>query len=313
VVRPVVDPDLAVAHGLFSRKQALAAGYTAAGIQLRLRRGQWERVGRGVLRVVGREERAGDRLLLAVLSAGQHAVARHRSAAFALGWDLLDPVVEPELYLPRTHGTTDVAGARVRRADLGEHEVITVGVLPVTTAPRTAIDLAGADTETGELEAVAALDSALRLGQVTLDELRSALRSRGRMPRSTCVAAQQVLDLLDTSSGSAPESVARVHFRRAGLDMPCCQYVVQADGRFLARVDFAWPEARLVVEVDGFAWHGSKAAFQRDSARQRRLQRAGWTVLRFTAEDVLDRPEEMLADVSAVLAERLGTAGTARP
>jgi hypothetical protein len=286
-----VDPEAAVAHGLFSTRQARDAGYTPAGIALRVRRGEWVRSGRRLLRTAGRTDEPGDVLLVAVLRAGPSAVVSHTGAAAALGWDLLEAPSRVDLIVPRTHGAVRLANVRIHRVDLRRDEVTAVGVLPVTSPLRTALDVAATMPE---IDAIVALDSALRLRQLSRAELRAEYRTRTRLrgrPR-----AAQVLELLDPTSGSAPETVARLLFRDCG-PMPCTQFTVTAGGRFVARVDFAWPELRLVVEIDGFAWHSSRSAFQRDHDRQHDLEEAGWAVLRFTADDVLHRPDEVAATV----------------
>lgn len=66
----------------------------------------------------------------------------------------------------------------------------------------------------------------------------------------------------------------------------------------LAVLDFACPRTRLAVEVDGWAFHGSKAQQQADRFRDRRLLRLGWRTVRYTTEDVLRRPQQSLAELS---------------
>ena len=122
-------------------------------------------------------------------------------------------------------------------------------------------------------------------------------------------AAATAVDLVDETSGSVPETIARLVFRSADLPVPVCQYEVTADGVWIARVEFAWPEARLVVEIDGFAWHSSKVAMQKDYERSRRLFHAGWDVLRFTADDLRTGPVAVAAEVRQALEAR-GFAGT---
>jgi hypothetical protein len=104
----------------------------------------------------------------------------------------------------------------------------------------------------------------------------------------------RVLHLASPLSGSVPESEVRVRIIQAGLQAPVAQYEVVLDGVFLGRADFAWPHLMLILEIDGYAYHCSPAAFQRDHDRQRDLQEAGWTVLRFTADDVRDHPNALL-------------------
>jgi very-short-patch-repair endonuclease len=68
------------------------------------------------------------------------------------------------------------------------------------------------------------------------------------------------------------------------------QWEVWNAGRFIARLDAAYPERRIAIEVDGYEAHSSPEAFQRDRTRQNRLVALGWTVLRFTWADVVHRP-----------------------
>jgi hypothetical protein len=186
------------------------------------------------------------------------------------------------------------------RRDLSADEVVTLGAIRVTSPLRTAIDVA-ADARL--VEAVVAVDSALRLRQMTPGELRGEARVREAMPQHRKVL--RVVGLVDALSGSVPESVARVLFHSSGLPLPQTQYVICSDnGTFLARVDFAWPDVWLVVEIDGFAWHSSESAFQSDRDRQNELELVGWTVLRFTAKDVRDRPDKVTETVRRALRQR---------
>ena len=84
------------------------------------------------------------------------------------------------------------------------------------------------------------------------------------------------------------------------------QYTVrEPDGRFVARVDLAFPEQRVAIEYDG-AWHGAPGQLARDRRRLNALVAAGWTVLHVTAAD-LNEPEALLPRVRALL--RAATAG----
>ncbi|HET7489453.1 MAG TPA: DUF559 domain-containing protein [Acidimicrobiales bacterium] len=89
---------------------------------------------------------------------------------------------------------------------------------------------------------------------------------------------------------------------RRRLPLPERQFPVE---RF--RLDYAWPEAGLAVEVDGYQDHSGLDAFRRDRSRQNRLVLLGWTVLRFTADDVRRRPALVAGQISDALA------GASRP
>ena len=100
---------------------------------------------------------------------------------------------------------------------------------------------------------------------------------------------------------SVLESIAWVLWHEHGLPAPVPQAVIRAGGRFLARVDFLWPEAMLIVEVDGMTKYAEAGELQREKQRQNRLMAEGYVVLRFTWADVVHRPEAVLASVREVL------------
>ncbi len=73
------------------------------------------------------------------------------------------------------------------------------------------------------------------------------------------------------------------------------------DGIVLAILDIAFPALRLGIELDGRAWHTDRERFQHDRARQNWLVNEGWTVLRFTWEDLTERPVHVITEVSTAL------------
>jgi hypothetical protein len=87
----------------------------------------------------------------------------------------------------------------------------------------------------------------------------------------------------------------------AGLPEPVCQHRVALAGGGVALIDFAWPEAMVALEVDGFRFHADRTAFDRDRRRGNALVAAGWQLLRTTAPQVRDRPQELVAAVAAAL------------
>lgn len=97
------------------------------------------------------------------------------------------------------------------------------------------------------------------------------------------------------------KEMLRLH-RAHGLPEPEVEYVIRdEDGRFVGRVDFAHPDARIVIEVDGFATHGNPEAFVDDRVRDRRLHALGWTVLRFTWMEVVHTPREVADEIRPFL------------
>ena len=111
---------------------------------------------------------------------------------------------------------------------------------------------------------------------------------------------------MDAASGSVLESLARVLLAVAGLGPPQTQLsLYTADGLLIGRVDFAWQAAKLVVETDGFAFHADRQSYRQDRRRGNALLVAGWRVLRFSWEDVVLRPDEVVACVRAALSDAL--------
>ncbi len=115
--------------------------------------------------------------------------------------------------------------------------------------------------------------------------------------------------LADPRCGSVLESLCRLLLIQAGLAPEVTQLLVRSrDGGRIGRVDFAWPSARLVVEVDGFAFHADRESYREDRRRSNALQRAGWVVLRFSWEDVVHTPQLVVAAVREVLSHRTACA-----
>lgn len=222
-----------------------------------------------------------------VLAAVPDAVLSHEEAARQWGIELLSDEGVRRITVPRNFSHVVVAGWRVRRCDIGDPVVLPDGTR-VTPAALTVLDLARV---LPFQDAVVAGDSALRKKLVTaavIANLAGAVNGRGR--REILAVARA----MDPQSGSVLESLFRVLVLTAGLPMPRTQVSI-ADGRDVAaRVDFCWELQRLIVEVDGFAFHSDRASYRRDRQKMNALERLGWRVLRFTYEDVVHRPAHVV-------------------
>jgi very-short-patch-repair endonuclease len=288
----------AAQHGLFTRVDVAAIGVPRGVLQRWTAAGRVERVGAGVYRVAGAPPTWEQRLLAAVLAGGAGVMASHRSAARL--WGLLDDdvleVTVPDLRRPRVRGavvhrSADVAGAHaVRRR-----------AVPVTSPLRMLVDL-GAVVGAGVVEDV--LDRALERRLVTIGGVErslSELSGRGRAGAGVLRAVLRHRALGSDRPDSLLEPRMARLLRGASLPAPAFQHEVRDAGRFVARVDFAYPDVRLALEVDGWGSHSSPRAFQSDLARQNALVALGWTVLRFTWPDVVRRPAVVAADIRRVL------------
>lgn len=113
----------------------------------------------------------------------------------------------------------------------------------------------------------------------------------------------EVLLLAEPLAESPMETCLRLLLHDAGLPPGIAQYEIRnSGGRFVARVDLAWPELRLAIEYEG-DHHRERGQFRRDVARLNALRAAGWTVLRFTADDVLRRPDRTVRQIVAAISE----------
>lgn len=85
---------------------------------------------------------------------------------------------------------------------------------------------------------------------------------------------------------------------------PVLQFGVSDGGRFIARVDHAYPRQKIALEVDGFRWHSDPQTFRNDRRRANRLVEAGWTVLRTTVEELDEGAPDLLRQLRELLATR---------
>lgn len=221
----------------------------------------------------------------ALRSAGLGAALSHQTAARLHRLELVLPG-GAHLTVARNRSRRQVDGWHVHRHELRPDERTCVDGLACTSVLRTVRDLARC-LPLGESLAVA--ESALRLKRVTHAALVAELLSAWG---GGAAHARRLVPLLHPRSDSILESLAAAVFHEHGLPPPVRQYEISdSRGTLVARADFCWPTARLVVEVDGFAFHSDRRAYRRDRDRLNRLCRLGWRVLRFTYEDVRSSPQ----------------------
>ena len=87
--------------------------------------------------------------------------------------------------------------------------------------------------------------------------------------------------------------------RKAGLPRPLVNHVIAP-----YTADFAWPEQRVVVETDGWRFHGHRLAFEDDRARDADLAARGWIVVRITWRQLQGSPTLVLVQLAQTLARR---------
>lgn len=303
-------PDDAVARkasrqlGLIAYWQAIALHLTDDQVRRRLARRQWRALQQSVYLINGAPDGWKVRVMAACLAAGfgrdgVTVAASHATAARLHG---LAGVEQPERIdvLVTANRHLRLAGVRVRRTrQLAEEDVTTVDGVPVTTGERTVLDLADAD---GSRTAVLRLlDNAL-YGKVAR---RKRLHERARALRKGRAGAELIVRLTAPDGKAEFRSWLERHsagvFRTGGLPEPEWNAVLRDERGRIGEIDVVWRVARLVVELDGLRFHSTPAQRRRDARRDRRLTLAGWTVLRYTWLDVVERPDEVVTEVARAL------------
>jgi hypothetical protein len=289
----------AAQHGVLSRAQVARLGATRGVIEHRLRTGRWERLGRDVFRIAGTPPSWRGNLMAACLSWGVGAVISHRAAS-AL-WRLAGFEPGPcELTVPRSRRRAEPG--IIHRHPLPHADIGVMDGIPLTTPARTLIDLASVAPREAVEEA---LDDALRRGLVSIQLLRRRLDAIGRPGRPGLAITRLLLDSRDPSA-AVPESVFERRLLRtlqgAGLPAPVLQHEIRSGGRLIAVIDFAYPDARLAIEADGYRWHSGRIRWDHDRARRNRLTLLGWRIIHVTWTDLTRRPAMMIDAVARALA-----------
>jgi hypothetical protein len=179
-----------------------------------------------------------------------------------------------------------------------DRDVILHRGVRTTTATRAILDFATSGASATELAAV--IDSAIRHRRTSLPTLRRRLVDLSGRGRSGSRRLQELL--LDSGGESYLERRFLRLLRAAGLPRPECQVVFKSKGRHVARVDFRFRDADVVVEVSGRLGHTSDRDRQRDARRRNALQQDhGQDVIEFTTCDVIDDPDYVLRSLRTSL------------
>jgi hypothetical protein len=299
-VDDLIDAHTSRQHGVVGRAQLLAAGVPGHAIDHRLERGRLRRIHRGVYGL-GRLRGPHAAEMAGVLAAGEGALLSHGSAG-AL-WSQLPPRrpdSRVEVSTPGRHSRSRPELRTHRIGPIQPDEATSLHGIPITTPARTLLDLATV-VSAGDLER--ALARALRAEEPEAGGSRPGLEASllaliGRYPRREGTPLIRSLlgqDALVYTRSHA-EDVFLALVERGGLPAPETNVRISD-----LEVDCLFRAARLVVEIDGFRYHSSPRALDRDRARDQTLSLAGYDVLRFTWKQVDRKPDRVLASVAVAL------------
>jgi very-short-patch-repair endonuclease len=283
--------------GVVSRTQLLDAGLSRKQIADRVRAGRLLRLHPGIYAVGHTRLRTEGSWLAAVLAVGPGAVLSHRDAA---GLHDLRPANHQRIDVTTEadrQGTAKIAVHRTRV--LSADDITTVSGIPVTTVARTLVDIAG-QVPRNHLAKV--IKEAERQQTFDLRAIQAAMtRTRGRTGRGH-KALREAIEEYAALGLSATDSALEDAFHRLvrdhGLPSPAINAYVEG-----FRIDAVWHAKRVAVELDGWAYHHTRDAFEQDRERDAALTANGWRIVRFTHRHVTRRP-----DVVVKTLRRLGLA-----
>jgi very-short-patch-repair endonuclease len=285
-------------HGALADRQLRALGVSSRAQRRAVEQGVLIRVAPGAVVVGGSPDSWHRRLQVGLLVLGPGAFVSHEAAAALLGLDgtRAGAVV---FTVPRQRRRHRLTGVDVHTTDsVGPHDVLTIQGFPCASATRTVVDLAASGAPPARV--AAAIDSAIRLRLSAVPVLTERLAHvRGRR-------GVRMLDqlLLDSGGESILERTFLALVRQAGLPRPQTQHRVRADARHVARVDFVYPEHRVVVEVSGLLGHSNPADRDRDAQRRNELQDLGYRVYEYTWSHLTRRSAWVIATLQQRLARQ---------
>ena len=289
-------------YGIATRRQLLEAGWTRAQIETAIRSGQLVVMHHGTYRVAGAPLTKHTETIAAVLAAGPGAAASHASSAWL--WGLVPTAPErPQVTVPLPRHAR-LAGVEVHRVtELDERWIRRRQRIPAMDPLRTMLVL-GASLPRAEV--ADALERGVMSGTFSIAALEWVRAELGERGRNGCGVLRAILD--DRALGSArPDGMLEPRMAqlcaRYGVERPVFQHrVVDSSGNFVAKVDFAYPDVRAFLEVDGYEVHGTPAAMEADFDRQNRLVALGWVPIRFGWRRLVRQPKRVADQVTEVLA-----------
>ena len=269
-------------HGVVARWQLIAAGLTGREVDRSIAAGRLRPLFRGVYAVGHAVVSPDGWRQAALLACGEGSVLGHRTACGKWGFrqaDLFPLSVIVGGDRGRKHDRIDARRTKLDRADW-----MVFDGLRITTPARTIVDMAG---ELKGKEMRRLVERAQDLKRFEPKRVEQTLERNPRRPGSKPLLT--LIALLQPDQDGAKSYLERLFLRllrRARLPLPEVNATIENRER-----DFVWRDSRLVIEVDGYAFHSSKQAISRDKARDRELTAALWRPARFTYEDVAFEPE----------------------
>ncbi|MGI9020344.1 MAG: type IV toxin-antitoxin system AbiEi family antitoxin domain-containing protein [Solirubrobacterales bacterium] len=268
-------------HWVVAIAELIGLGFSRSAIDRLVRAGYLHPLHQGVYAVGHPDASVTGRRLAAVLACGRDAVLSDRSAAAHLGLressaTVIDVTIQRRSSLKHP-------GIRIhRRLTLINEDTVVVDAVPCTSMARTLLDLSSFNDDRATERA---LERAEVLRIYDHRAIESLLARAAGQPGSRRLArVAGIARPGRTTTASDLEEAMLALCRRCGYPDPIVNHEMLLGGE-RARVDFFWPVQRVVVEVDGFNYHRTRAAFRRDRRRDRLLELEGYGHARFADAD----------------------------
>ncbi|MCD2196987.1 DUF559 domain-containing protein [Actinomycetospora endophytica] len=283
---------------MISLDQALAHGISRQSVRRLVASGRWRRLAHRVYQDATHECTSRARVRAVLLSLGDHAVLVGEAAAW--WWGLRDtPPREFEVAVGHECHQRSRPDAVLRRRPVPDREVTTRHGIRVTTLAATVLDAAAV---LGSDDGAHLVDRALQQGRVALSTLRHLqLRRSGR--RGAPVTAR-LIALAAGGAVSEAERLAHSVLGMAAILGWIANLPIDIPGYGRAVVDLAFPVQKVIVEIDGWAYHRDLRAFLIDGPRQAALTAEGWIVVRTHWYELTGNPQVFLDTLGRVLAAR---------
>ncbi len=285
-------------HGVVSRREALALGLSNNQIDYRLRKGILRRAAPRVFILSGSPDSWHRRARIAALSLD--GLVSHTAAAALHGIDGFG-LRKIEISIGKDRRARGSRETVRRSTQLRFAEPVAIDALPVTGLTRTVLDLAGV-LPYARFEWV--VDAVLRQKLCEWHDLYEVLARHSIQGRNGCGPLRAILDARYGETNLPDSAFNRMVgklLEDAGMPAVYEHEVRDEFGRFVGRVDLAYPSRRIAIELDSVRWHLNRESFERDPRRKNKLTLQGWTVLTFTWADYIDRPSELVRSVRSAL------------
>lgn len=291
--------DLASAQrGLVTLDQAVGTGMSPSRVQRLVQAELWTRAHHGLFRIEAYPRSWEQEVMAACMWGGDGTVASHRAAARLLGLGIEWAPVE----ILRTTRTRAPAPIKAHHTDTLEPvDTSRAQGIPVTSPARTLIDL-GAVARRPVVEG--AFEAALRLRLTSVWQLIDRLDVLGKPGRRGTATIRQVLRQRDprlAPTASELESLLWQIISASRLPLPERQFHIFDRDGVIGRVDFAYPEHRLVIEAQSVRWHTPQERLLSDMERRTRLMLIGWRVLEVPWRDIVRRRRTVVERIDQAL------------